>query len=910
MLSWERTEYLLKGLYLGLLVLVALLAKTREQVALVGAIMFGFLGFCLLIAAVRKLREGYRVKGRPISFLIFLLLENPGLVYTGIVVGLAGGTYLLFAGILSPAGMAQSLEDDWYLLIPVAGGILLGLIFWNLREMSDRKQRNWGGLLLVFFLSLGALLFSRNAPEEWITRHERVMIGALMLLGIPGFYLLAFSSLVEESEVEMAGLCSALGIGLAFLGDEYLQQAASISLAFPLIIYFLYTRAILPGLRVFKHALRGASYARVGRHRPALAALNRALQLNPGHETVHAQLWDLHRNMNIDQLKNDPETLALVNYELCLERVAALLLADRPTPEMIQEARRLLELVSIQRPNLEPRCAYWRAVASLHEKRFDEAQHDLEQLLTPPARDSGQRRGILLQAWHLALLLHPEMKRRVGEPQLALPGRRMEAIAAVERQLRVKPEDATAWELKRMLYPDLTEEEYEQAVQSLADAPVQEPPAPASPGFSLPSAKSLIPKAKALIPSAKSLLESAKGLLSKKPSTPAPEVSPAETSGTAAVPPPRNVPRDFDHGYAEQLGMAMAAQKENWHKGCAFLRIAARGQPAKAPVLLIHVGRAHERFGDSQALWDNYLAALRAGKAVGVANLSSEDKVSLFAIVKLLGDHMMKEERLDVALEAFKFYSQYDKAGAETWRTLAELFERQAKEADKHGRQDTYQDALMMALHCTEHALSYTGFGGDKDLLERKDRYFYSITAEEVKKRWENIRLWFDVDSCLTKAKQVLERYNGDLDSLEWASHLITLAAAAWPQSLQVKYVKARLHRLKGEAAEAIAILEEVRQNKPEKFASAEEREAWFYIHRLLGEYYIDEKADQAVLCFNEFRNFEKSGADTMYNLGRAYENLGDFPRAAKCYEAVTGYESHPRYYDARDGLERVRTRA
>ena len=50
-------------------------------------------------------------------------------------------------------------------------------------------------------------------------------------------------------------------------------------------------------------------------------------------------------------------------------------------------------------------------------------------------------------------MLHPEMKRRVGQPQLGLPGRRMEAIAAVERRLRVKPDDTVAWELKRLLYP-------------------------------------------------------------------------------------------------------------------------------------------------------------------------------------------------------------------------------------------------------------------------------------------------------------------------------------------------------------------------------------------------------------------------------------------------------------------------
>lgn len=904
MLSWEQTEYLLKGLYLGLLVLVALLVPTWLQVALIGGIMFGFLSLCMLIAAVQKMREGYRSKGRPISFLLFLLLENPGLVYTGLVMGLAGGAYFLFSGFLSDPEKAKDLQDDWYLLAPVLGGAALGLVFSYLQAMPDRKQRNWGGMLLVFFLSLAAVLVARNLPPELLSKEQRLMIGALMLLGIPGFYLLTFSSLVEESEVEMAGLCSALGIGLAFLSDEYSPQFGTFAIIFPLAIYFLYTRAILPGLRVFKHALRGASYARVGLHRPALASLNRALQLNPGHEVAYAQLWDLHRNMDFDKLKNDPETLALVNYDLCLDRVASLLLAERPAPEMIHEARRLLDLVTTQRPKLEPRCAYWRVVAALHEKRYDEAQHDLEHLLTPPAQGSAQRRAVLLEAWNLALMLHPEMKRRVGEPQLALPGRRMEAIAAVERQLRVKPDDPTAWELKRLLYPGLTEEDYDLAAQGQANSPTPQGEVSPGPAPVVTSPGSVVKAtASAVTSKAQSLFASAKGLLTSKKASPLP----AETSSPPSEGAVRG-PRDFDHGYAEQLGLAMVAQKEDWQKGCSFLRIAAKGQPAKSPILHIHIGKAHEKFGDPQGLWDNYLAALRAGKSA-LAHLPSEDKISLFAIAKLLGDHMVKENRIDVALEAYKFYSQYDKAGGETWRSLAELFERQAKEADAHGRQDTYQDSLCLALHCTEHALSYSGFSSDKDLMERKDRYLFSVTPEEVKKRWENIRLWFDVNYCLTKAKQVLERYNGELETLDWAAHLIGLAQAAWPLSVQVKFVHARLHRLKGASTEAIALLEEVRQNKPDKFANNEEREAWFGVHRLLGEYYLDERPDQAVLCLQEFRNSEKSGAETVYNLGRAYENLGDLGRAAKCYESVTAYESHPRFYDARDGLERVRSK-
>jgi tetratricopeptide (TPR) repeat protein len=214
-----------------------------------------------------------------------------------------------------------------------------------------------------------------------------------------------------------------------------------------------------------------------------------------------------------------------------------------------------------------------------------------------------------------------------------------------------------------------------------------------------------------------------------------------------------------------------------------------------------------------------------------------------------------------------------------------------------------------MALNCAEHAMSYSGFTADEDLKGRKDRYMASVSPDEVKRRWENIRLWFDVEYCLDRTRAVLGQANVDLDALDWASHLISLAQAGWPNSIQVKHLRALVHRKKGETPEAIAALEDIRQNKPEKFANADEQEAWYNAHRLLGDLYIDEKPDAAVLCLQEFRNSDKAGADSMYMLGRAYENLGDHGRAAKCYENVMAYESHPRYYDARDGLDRVRGR-
>src|SRR5205809_465486 len=125
MLRWEQTEFLLKGVYLGLLVLVAWQIPTA---AAPGAI-------CL---------------------------------YT---VG------------------------------------CLGVVFYAMRYVRDRRIRMWLGLGLVIVLS-GSLAAAIYARPELVSQRQLTMIGVLLLFGIPGFYLLTFASLIEESEVEIAAICA------------------------------------------------------------------------------------------------------------------------------------------------------------------------------------------------------------------------------------------------------------------------------------------------------------------------------------------------------------------------------------------------------------------------------------------------------------------------------------------------------------------------------------------------------------------------------------------------------------------------------------------------------------------------------------------------------------------------------
>jgi len=145
---------------------------------------------------------------------------------------------------------------------------------------------------------------------------------------------------------------------------------------------------------------------------------------------------------------------------------------------------------------------------------------------------------------------------------------------------------------------------------------------------------------------------------------------------------------------------------------------------------------------------------------------------------------------------------------------------------------------------------------------------------------------------------------------LDWAQHLIELVRVMQPESVTAKVLLARTLRRRGEIDPSRAILEELYSHKPEKFASSEDEESWYLCCRLLGEAYLQElsRPDLAIACFIEFRKSSKSGADTLYKLGQAYEQTGDVVRAKKCYEHVTSYGSHPLAPDARDALYRLQS--
>src|SRR4051794_29672286 len=140
-MRWDQTEYVLKGVYLGLLLAVALHGPSWTDVALVAVCTGGGLAVSLAWAGWNRIRSGVPARGHVAGFLLFLLLENPRAVFTGLLAGLAGGAYLVIKN--------QGDEQAAFIAGSILGGVALGLALEHLRGVRDRAVRNYVGLGLA-----------------------------------------------------------------------------------------------------------------------------------------------------------------------------------------------------------------------------------------------------------------------------------------------------------------------------------------------------------------------------------------------------------------------------------------------------------------------------------------------------------------------------------------------------------------------------------------------------------------------------------------------------------------------------------------------------------------------------------------------------------------------------------------
>src|SRR5262249_39424029 len=314
----------------------------------------------------------------------------------------------------------------------VLGGALFGYGLGELRQITNPLYRL--GITALLCAAVGVMLYYWLEDLNLLgDDHQRMLLGVHLLLGIPFFYLLVLCGYAEESEAEIAALCATLGLGLYLV--QFPKNMPALPLILPVGLYCLYTLRVLRPLRVFKHALRGYGHMEVGRVKDALASFNRALQLAPKNQFARHGLVRLHRGLSLDRL--DAETRALLNPRLVVSEAANLLMSGAPSAAQIKEASDLLSFVQGPRPQLRTTPDHDKTVAATHARNLDSAVSRLSNLLDPEAWPAGDRYrdSVLFDSWQLALRTHPELKRRVGDVQLPLPGRRMEALRVIERQL-------------------------------------------------------------------------------------------------------------------------------------------------------------------------------------------------------------------------------------------------------------------------------------------------------------------------------------------------------------------------------------------------------------------------------------------------------------------------------------------
>ncbi|HEX3150396.1 MAG TPA: hypothetical protein VHR66_20125 [Gemmataceae bacterium] len=816
-MRWAKSEYILKGVFLGLLLFVSLQkdmdwpATGRAALWLVG----GFLA-ALVLAAGRQFRDIKGLGRNPVGFLLFLLLENPFLMYAGIILGLGGAAVdYLYLKALAAGGHDNLPPEANILGYCVLGGALFGYGLGELKQIPNPLYRL--GITAILCAAVGVVIYYWLEDSNLLgDPQQQMLFGVHLLLGIPFFYLLIFCGMAEESEAEIAALCATLGLGMALV--KFPERMPALGTLLPVGIYCIYTLRVLRPLRVFKHALRGYGHTEVGRVKDALAAYDRALQLNPRHQLARHGMARIHRGLQLDKL--DAETRAMLNPTLVVTEAANMLLAGPPSATQLREANALLDFVAGQWSKLKPTTDYYKAVADTHARNLDAAVERLGTLLDPSAWPAGDRYrdSILFDAWQLALRTHPELKRRVGDVQLPLPGRHVEALRAVQRQLGQGADPAVA-SFRAELVDALTEQEYANAA---AGGPLA----------------------------------------------------------------------DFPYSFVEEVGLPMLESPDTWRRGALLIKMAAHGQAERGPGLFQKLAEVADKNGDAGEAQRYRKRVREFGQAVGPENLAPDQKTIYFATIRKLAEEAAAAKEWKEAIHNYSLYAHFEGSGKETLRSLAQMYENDGQ--------------VMNALRINEDALTR---GTDADLMTRKDRYYYSVDPAELKTRIDEVRGHFDVKYCVKKAKQLLDSSASDLEMLDWATHLAKLAVLMEPKNLVANVQMARCHLRRGERDEGTRLLEDVREMKS---SGGEEREAREWTIRQLGTMYLDDynRADLAIECLTEFLDSEKSGARTLYDLGRAHEAKGDVGQAMKFYRQAAAFEDNPIRWDAEEGIRRLKERS
>ncbi|MGL5094053.1 MAG: tetratricopeptide repeat protein, partial [Planctomycetia bacterium] len=354
----------------------------------------------------------------------------------------------------------------------------------------------------------------------------------------------------------------------------------------------------------------------------------------------------------------------------------------------------------------------------------------------------------------------------------------------------------------------------------------------------------------------------------------------------------------LDYAHCHTLGIEQARRPKDEEarpgatasdRAIELLRLAEYGLPARRLSLWQGLARLYGRT-DLAASNRWYERIKEWGREKGVKNLAADEKDAFYDAVRVLAEDALAVDDVPAAIDALTLFSTSERSGLDTLRALQKLHERQGD--------------LPAAIKTVETSLQY---GLDdkrrREQEQEKERLYGAIDPAVVQARAVEIERFFDFDYCFRRAKAAFER--DEPDAVRW---LDVAGMGGTAQLLPVNYLLGRTHLRRGDDRTAADCFEAVRAAKPASFRSNDEEEAYFHALRLLGDVYLDRLDDpeKAVECYQGYRNYVKSGAETLYRLGSAYERLGQTAAARKWYDMVLVYPQHPRAGDAQAALARL----
>ncbi|MFO0948165.1 MAG: hypothetical protein U1D30_19965 [Planctomycetota bacterium] len=348
----------------------------------------------------------------------------------------------------------------------------------------------------------------------------------------------------------------------------------------------------------------------------------------------------------------------------------------------------------------------------------------------------------------------------------------------------------------------------------------------------------------------------------------------------------------LDYRYAWEMARGFAGNPETVPRAVEFLRIAEHGLPEYRLVLWHSLGHMEMAIGKPDG--EAWLRRVRQfALETGPSNLSDSQRDAYFETVLFLARRAQERGHRAEAIENYELYSDSPKSGIETLRILRDLYEANGD--------------IASAIRPVEAALAYSLSEREKKhWLAEKARLYREVSADQVRGRLAKLERYFDFAHCFRKAKSLFDT-NGPEEEL---LHYLDLASLGGKEHLlAVNYLLGRSHLRAGRIQDAALCLEAVRAHRPKSFASKDQEEAYFHACRLLGDTYLDtlDEPAQAIECYLIYKDYVKSGAETLYRLASAYERNGQPAHARKWYDMVLVYPDHPKAGPAREALARLK---